>query len=77
MDGVILDVRIPVAISDVEVTCHDYHVSDVSYIVSQYSEGCLIAVRININHEIDILSIVEIDDIDISMVYKVLPEGEP
>ena len=77
MDGVILDVRIPVAISDVEVACHDYRVSDVSYIVSQYSEGCLIAVRVNVNDEINILSIVKINNIDILMVYKVLPEGEP
>jgi len=77
VNGVILDVQIPVAISDVEVACHNYCVSDVSYIVSQYLEGCLIAVRVNVNDEIDILSIVEIDDIDVSMVYKVLPEGEP
>ena len=73
----VLDVRIPVTVSDVEVACHDYRVSDVSYIVLQYLEGCLIAVRVDINDEIDILSIVEIDDINISMVYKVLPEGEP
>ena len=77
MDGVILDVRIPVAISDIEVTCHDYRVSNISYVVSQYSEGCLIAVRVNVNDEIDILPIVEINDVDISVVYKVFPEGEP
>jgi len=77
VDGVILDVRIPVAISDVEVACHDYRVSDISYVVSQYSEGCLIAIRVNVNDEIDILPIVEIDDVDILVVYKVFPKGEP
>jgi len=77
VDEVILDVRIPIAISDVEVACHDYRVFDISYVVLQYSESCLIAVKVNVNDEIDILPIVEIDDIDISVVYKVFSEGEP
>jgi len=77
VDGVILDVWIPIAISDVEVACHDYHVFDISYVVLQYSESCLIAVKVNVNDKIDILPVVEINDIDILVVYKVFSEGEP
>ena len=77
MYGMILDVRIPVAISDVEVTCHDHRASDVSCIVSKYLKGRLITVRINVDDEIDILSVVEVDDVDVPVVYEVVPEGEP
>ena len=77
MNGMILDVQIPVAISDVKVACHDHRASDVSCIVSKYSKGRLITVRVNVNDEIDILSIIKVNDVDILVVYEVLPKGEP
>ena len=77
MNGVVLDVWIPVTISDVEVTCHPYSGSDVPHIVSQNSESCLITIRIHVDDKIIVLSVVKVNNIDVSMIYKVLSQGEP
>jgi len=37
----------------------------------------LIAIRVYADDEVDILSVVKINDIDIPMIYKILSEEEP
>jgi len=77
MNGVVLDVWILIAISDVEVACHQYSGSNVPHVVSQNSEGCLITIQIYVDDEIIVLSIVKVDNVDVSMIYKVFSQGEP
>ena len=77
MNGVVLDVWIPVTISDVEIACHQYSGSDVPHVVLQNSEGCLITIQIHVDDEIIVLSVVKVNNVDVSMIYKVLSQEEP
>ena len=69
-------VGIPVTIPNVEVSCHDNHITNVSYVVAQNVDRCLIIVRINIDDELYVLSIVEVDNIDVAMIYKIFSDRE-
>jgi len=54
-----VDVGVPIAIPDIEVLCHNYHISDVSGTILQGPNGYLITVWVDINDKVDVLAIIE------------------
>jgi len=67
-------VGIPVTVSDVEVSCHDNCITDVSDVVAQDVNRCLIIVRVDVDDELYVLSIVKVDNIDIAMIYEIFSD---
>ena len=67
----VLNVGVPIAVPDVEVTCHDYHVTNVPYVIPECFDGCLITVRVHIYYEVYVLIIVEWQNVDISVIYNI------
>ena len=65
-----MNIWVPVTISDVEVICHDYCVFNIPDVI------ILIAIKVYVDDEVDILFIVKVEDIDIMMVYYIFSERE-
>jgi len=72
-----MKVEVLVAVPNVEVTCHNNCNSYVSCIVTGSLQGCLIAVRVDIDNEVSILIVVECYDVDVMVIYEVYAKCEP
>jgi len=59
---------VPVAISDVKITCHEQSVTDIPEIQVEKVQGCLVAVRVHIDDKANILFIVECYEVYVMMV---------
>jgi len=71
MDKVMVVVWVPVAVSYVEVTCHDYCVVQVDDVLAQEASSRLITVGIDIDNEVHVMVVMEGQDINIPVVDNV------
>jgi len=59
MYGVVMDERVLAAIPNVEITCHNDCAVQVNSILLEKMKGGLITIRVNVDHEVDIMIAVE------------------
>jgi len=59
VDGMVMEIWIPVAVPYVEVTCHDDGVIQVDNVLTEELKSSLVAIGVDINYEVDVLFIVE------------------
>jgi len=59
VDGMVMEIWIPVTVSYIEVACHNDSIIQVDNILIKELKSSLVAVRVDIDHEVDILFIVE------------------
>ena len=76
MDRVVIEVRIPITVPDVEVTSHDYSVFNVSNVVMQCLQGYLLTIGVDVDNEVDVLVIMEHQDVDVLMINNISIDGE-
>ena len=62
MYRMVSEVRVPITVPNVEVACHDYHIFQIDNGLTHKMQGGLIAVRIDVNNEVDITVRVEGQD---------------
>jgi len=55
----VMEIWIPVAVPYVEVACYDDSVIQVNNVLTKELKSSLVAIRVDINHKVDILFIVE------------------
>jgi len=55
----VMEIWIPVAVPYVEVACYDDSVIQVNNVLTKELKSSLVAIKVDINHEVDILFIVE------------------
>jgi len=71
MDGMVLEVGVPVIVPNIEIICHDNHTFQINDSLMQKMQGSLIAVRIDVNNEVNVTVRIEDQNIDVSVVDNV------
>jgi len=60
--------RVPVAISDVKITCHKQNITNIPEIQAEKVQGCLVTVRVHIDDKASVFFIVECYEVYVMMV---------
>ena len=68
MYRIVVNVWIPITISYVKITCYDNCIVQVNNILAEKVESSLIAIRINVDHKVYVMVIMECQNIDIPVV---------
>jgi len=71
MGRVMLEIRVPIAVSYVKIPCQDYCVIYICYVLTKDLKSSLIAIWVYVNHEVYVSVIMEDQDIDIMVVDNV------
>jgi len=59
VDGIVMEIWIPVIIPYVEVACHDDSVIQVDNVLTKELKSSLVVIGVDIDHKVNILFIVE------------------
>jgi len=76
MYEMVSEVRVPVTVPNVEVTCHNDCTFQIDNGLTHKIQGSLIAIRIDVNNEVDVTVKVEGQDIDVSMIDNVKTQSK-
>ena len=71
MYGVVVEVRIPIIVPNIEIAYHNNYTFQIDNVLMQKMQGSLIAVKIDINNEVGVTVRVEGQDVDVLMVDNV------
>ena len=77
MDGMVMEVGVPVTIPNVEVTSHDYCVFYVHHVVAEVLQGYLVAIWVSVDDKVYVSIIVEDQEIYVLVVDNIWSEGKP